>query len=99
MTLTSWLLSASAADKAKMENKTRKRYTEIIYNRANREDKGKNMKMASVFIEKTNGNPLLRMDIASMFDGMVAVVKLRQNMETPTKPYSTELFYGEGLYS
>ena len=55
------------------------------------------MKMASVFIEKTIRTPLLRMDIASMLDGMVAVIKLRQNMETPTKPYSTKLFYGGGL--
>ena len=55
--------------------------------------------MAYIFIKKTTGTPLLRMDIASMLDGMAAVVKLRQNMETPTKPYSTELFYGWGLDS
>ena len=57
------------------------------------------MKMASVYIEKATGTPLLRMDIALMLDGMVAVVKLLQNMVTPTKPYSTELFYGGGLDS
>ena len=99
MTLISWLSSASATNKSKMENKTRKRCSKSTCDSVNREDKGKKMKMASVFIEKTNGNPLLRMYIASMFDGMVAVVKLRQNMETPTKPYSTELFYGGRLYS
>ena len=99
MTLTSWLSSASAASKAKIENKTSKRYSKITYDRTNRENKGKKMKMASVFIEKTIGTPILRMDIASMLDGMVDVIKLRQNMETPTKPYSTELFCGGRLYS
>ena len=99
MTITSWLSNDSAANKAKMENKTKKRYSKSTYDRANREDKGKNMKMASVFIEKTTGTPLLRMYIASMLDGMVAVVKLRQNMETPTKLYSTELFYDRGIDS
>ena len=55
--------------------------------------------MASVFIKKTTRTSLLRMDIALMFDGMVDVVKLCQNMETPTKPFSAKLFYGGGLDS
>ena len=57
------------------------------------------MKMASDFIEKTTVTPLLKMDIVSMLAGMVAVVELRQNMETPTKPSSTKLFSGGGLDS
>ena len=97
MTLASWLLSASAANKVKMENKTRKRYSKSTYDCAIREDKEKKMKMASIFIEKTTGTPCLSMDIASMLDGMVAVVKLRQNMKTPTKRYSTELFDSGGI--
>ena len=63
----------------------------------NRGEKEKNMKMTYIFIEKTTRTPFLRMYIASMLDGMVAVIKLRQNMETPTKRYSTELFDGGGL--
>ena len=55
--------------------------------------------MASVYIEKATGTPLLRMDIALMLDGMVAVVKFCQIMETPIKPYSAKLFYGGGLDS
>ena len=99
MTLASWLSSASAANKARMENKTRKSYSKSTYDRANREDKGKKINTASVFIEKTTRTPLLRINIASMFDVMVAIVKLHQNMETPTKPYSTKLFCGGGLDS
>ena len=99
MTLTDWLASASAAHKAKMENKTRRRYIKSTYDCANREDIEKKMKMASNFIEKTTVTPLLKMDIVSMLAGMVAVVELRQNMETPTKPSSTKLFSGDGLDS
>ena len=99
MTLTDWLASASAAHKANMENKTRRRYIKSTYDCANREDIEKKMKMASNFIEKTTGNPLPKMEIALMLAGIVAVVKLRQKMETPTKPSSTELFSGGGLDS
>ena len=99
MTLAAWLASASAANKAKMVNKARKRYSESTYDRANREDKEKKMKMASDFIKNTTGTPLLKMEIALMLAGMVDVVKLRQKMETPTKPSSTELFSGGGLDS
>ena len=55
--------------------------------------------MASDFIEKTTGTPILKMDIVSMLDGMVSVVKLRQYMEIPTKPSSTKLFSDGGLGS
>ena len=48
MTLTSWLSSASATNKARMENKARKRYSKSTYYRSNREDKGKMIKMDSV---------------------------------------------------
>ena len=99
MTLAAWLASASAANKAKVENKARKMYSESTYNRANREDKEKKMKMASDFIEKTTRTPLLNMDISSTLAGMVAVIKLHQKMETSTKPSSTELFSGGGLDS
>ena len=49
--------------------------------------------------KKTTRNPLLKMEISLMLAGMVDVVKLRQKMETPTKPSSTELFSGGGLDS
>ena len=97
--LADWIASASAANKANMENKARKRYNAGTYDRANREDKEKKMKMASNFIEKTTGNPLPKMEIALMLAGIVAVVKLRQKMETPTKLSSTDLFSGGGLDS
>ena len=99
MTLTAWIASASTANKAKMENKARKRYSESTYNRANREDKEKKTNTASNFIEKTTGTPLLNMDITSMLAGMVDVIKLLQKMETPTNPSSTKLLFGGGLGS
>ena len=39
MTLAAWLASASAANKAMVENKARKRYSENTYDCANKEDK------------------------------------------------------------
>ena len=59
MRLAAWLASASAADKANMENKA-------TYDHANREDKEKKTKIASDFIKKTTGTPLLKMEIASI---------------------------------
>ena len=91
MTLAAWLMSAPVANKAK------KRYNESTYNRANREEK--EMKMASNFIKKITGTNFPKMEISSMFSDMVAVVELLQNLETPTKTSSTELFYGGRLYS
>ena len=99
MTLADWLASASSVNNVKMDNKVRKRYSKSTYDHANREDKEKKMNMASNFIGKTTGTPLLNMEIASMLAGMVVVVKLFQNMETPTKPSSAELFSGGGLDS
>ena len=55
--------------------------------------------MVSNTTKKTTRNPLLKMEIASVLDGMVDVVKLLQNVETPTKPSSTEMFSGGGLNS
>ena len=51
MTLAAWLTSTSTANKVKMENKARKRYSESTYDCANRGEKEKKMKMASDFIE------------------------------------------------
>ena len=91
MTLTDWLASAAAAHKAKTENKTRKSYSKRTYDCANREDIEKKMKMASNFIKKTTVTPLLKMDAVSMLAGIFDIVKIIQNMETPTKPSSTGL--------
>ena len=99
MTPATWLASSSAENMANMDNKARKRYSESTYDCAKREEKEKKTKMASDFIEKTTVTPLLNMEIASMLAGMVAVVELLQNMETPTKPSYTKLFSGGGIDS
>ena len=71
-----------------MENKARKSYSKSTYDHASREDKEKKMNMGFNFIEKTTVALLLKIEITLILDGMVDVVELRQNMETPTNPSS-----------
>ena len=53
MTLTDWIASASAAHKAKMDNKTRKRYSKRTYDCANREDEEKKNQFVLTYIPLT----------------------------------------------